>query len=264
MMRRSIEMLLALLILAGLALALRQDLADLALSQGQARLRAGDLGGAAAAFARAAALGRDAAPLAYNLGVSLYRKGEYLRARDQFSAALATAGPELAAAIRYNRGNSQFRQGERLAGSDREAARAFFREAVADYGKALSLEPGAVDAGANLGLARERLAALGSEPARAGSRRDAGAERPGKSEAGSGKGQRAETTQAQPATGQAAASRARAAARTDAVASPGKTRRDLTRQEAERLLNEARGREKPAGMPHGDHAGQSAKPDRDW
>jgi len=249
-----------LLTLAGLAIILRHDLANLARYLGSARLQAGDVMGAAAAFRHAVALGGDAAPLAYNLGVSLYRKGEYLRAREQFAAALATAGPNLRAATLYNRGNCQFRQAERLAAGDQEAARRFFQEAISDYGKALALAPDAVDAGGNLNLARVRLAALGAD---AGNPHTAGAEKPPQEKVGNGS--KAGTKHAQPATKQAAAGAAQEAERADASATSGKTRRDLTRNEAERLLNEARGREKPAGMPHrGNRNGPLAKPDRDW
>lgn len=265
MKRRPVQAIVALLVMAGLAIALRQDLANLALYQGNARLRAGDVSGAEAAFARAVSLGGAAAPLAYNLGVSLYRKGEYLRAREQFAAALATAGPELKVAIHYNLGNCQFRQGERLATGDREAARRSFQEAAADYGKALALVPDASDAGGNLNLARARLAALGSERERDAGQGRGGTDQAQKSEAGNG--QKEGSRQAQPAANQqkASAGAAQEAERADAAATLGKPHRDLTRHEAERLLNEARGREKPAGLPHGGKLdGQLAKPERDW
>jgi len=265
MKRRSVRILLALLVLAGLALALRQDLANLALYQGNARLHAGDIGGAQAAFARAVVLGGDAAPLVYNLGVSLYRKGEYLRAREQFAAALATAAPALKAAIHYNRGNCQFRLGERLAGSDPHAARRFFQEAIADYGKALAPAPDAADAGGNLNLARGRLAALGSAPANADKQRNVGADQAQQSVAGKGAQDATRQARAAASRQKASAGAAREAERADAAATAAKSRRDLSRSEAERLLNEARGREKPAGMLHSEKdVGRLARPEQDW
>jgi tetratricopeptide (TPR) repeat protein len=266
MKRRAVHTLLALLALAVLAIVLRQDLANLAVYQGDARLRTGDVGGAQAAFSRAAALGAAAAPLAYNLGVSLYRTGDYRRAHEQFGAALATAAPALAVAIHYNRGNCQFRQGERLVARDPEGARRFYQEAAADYGRALALAPRAADAGGNLKLARTRLAALGGGLAPADRQRSPGADQAQQSVAG--KGARDATRQVQQEAAPrkpASAGAAQEAERADAAATQGKSRRDLTRSEAERLLNDARGREKPAGMPHGEKdVGQLGKPERDW
>ena len=256
MTRRPQTWLPALLLLASLGLALRQDLAHLAVRQGHGSLGRGDVPGAAAAFARAGALGQPAAPLAFNLGVTLYRAGDYPRARDQFTTALASADPALAAASHYNRGNSQFRLGERLAAGDREAARRLFQAAIADYGQA-----GTADARANLGLVRARLAVLGGESAQGGERRPAATAQA--QPAGDGIGKDAK---AMPAAGQAAAAHtAREAEHADAKASLGKTRPALSRQEAERLLNEARGRERPAGPLHaGSQNGPLAKPERDW
>ena len=58
---------------------------------------------------------------------------------------------------------------------------------------------------------------------------------------------------------------AQAADGADDALGKGKPRRDLTQPEVERLLNEARGRERPAGMPHaGNPAGKLAQPDKDW
>ena len=264
MKHRPIHWLLVLLVLVGLALALRQDLANLALRQGNTHLRDGDATAAQAAYARAITLGQPAAPLAYNLGVSLYRKGDYPQAQAQFTAALAAAGPELAVAGYYNRGNSRFRQAERLVADDPAAARRSFQEAAADYAQALALAPGAADAHGNLGLARARLAGLENEAAPPERKRAAGADPAQKAEAGGGP--KARTRQERPAAGQAAAGDAgKETARADAAASSGKTRRALSRQEAERLLNEARGRERPAGTPlHGRQDGQLAQPERDW
>jgi len=254
---------LALLVMAALAHTLRHDLAHLAVYQGNARLQAGDASGAAAAWQRAVTLGREAAPLAYNLGVSGYRKGEYAQARKQFAAALATAAPNLREALHYNLGNCQFRLGEQLAARDPQAARGLFQAAIADYGKALALSANAVDASHNLALARARFAALGNGPAKSRSPRAAGAER---SPAGSaGNRPPAATGKAKAQASQTPAGAAQAAARADATATAGKPRRDLTQTEAERLLNEARGREKLAGSPHrGNQNKALAKPERDW
>jgi tetratricopeptide (TPR) repeat protein len=249
--------------LALLGLTLRQDLANLARVQGQARLQAGDVAGAERLRERVLALGSEVTDLDYNLGVAHYRKGAFTLARQRFSEALATAEPGLAAAIHYNLGNTHFRQGEGLARHDTAAAAAHFREAMADYRRVLSLTPRATDADANLRLAQVRyttLAARAAPGTRRSPERDSG--RQGEGGADQGDRRRSESTAVQ---GKAAPGAAQEAARADASAGAGKARRDLTRSEAERLLNDARGRELAVGLPHvGRHAGQLAGPEKDW
>lgn len=266
MKRRVGEAIVMLLILGGLVMALRQDLMNLALNQGKTRLLAGDVTGAETAFRRAAALGGDAAPLVYNVGVGMYRKGEFQQAQRMFSVTLATAGAGLQAATLYNRGNCLFRQGEQLAVRDQEAARTKFQEAIADYGKALSLSPGAADIGGNLARARARLARLANGNARVPDtartkhvKSPEGAASPD-SNAGTGHSPAPAPNQ-QMADGSAA----QGASGTESPTTAGKPRRELTWNEAERLLNEARGREKLAGPPHAGNPNEPlAKPDKDW
>jgi tetratricopeptide (TPR) repeat protein len=269
MTRALTNTLLGLLAVAGLTVTLQQDLSSLSLSQGTARLQTGDLSGAEMAFNRAISLGSDAAPLAYNLGVSLYRKGDFVRAQQQFATALATAGPDLAAAIHYNRGNSRFRQGELLAANDPQAARSLLSEAMADYRQALAGDPEATDAAGNLAAARLRLAALGKAASPDGSSRPPASDEKRAGETAKDQGSKAESEPKKAdssSTPEATtADAAQAADGTDDSLGKGKPRRDLTQPEVERLLNEARGRERPAGVPHaGNPAGKLAQPDKDW
>lgn len=266
MKRRFGLLVLVLLALAALAAALRHDLANLAIRQGAGRLSDGDWAGAQAAFARAIALGRDSALLRYDLGVSLYRGGEFDQARQQFEAALVSAPPDMVVAVRFNRGNSYYRLAERRAGGDREAAEKFLRAAIADYGEALVHDPAAADARGNLDLSRSRLAALtaaaGGDQARQsrrpGAERQAGAAASGPETAAG----RQQAVPGQPAAADGSAGRA------DSPVPPGSTgkaRRDISRTEAERLLNDARGREQLAGSLHGGRPhGQVAQPEKDW
>ncbi len=269
MTRALANTLLGLLAVTGLTFTLHQDLTSLALHQGTARLQSGDPSGAEKAFNRALSLGSDAAPLAYNLGVGLYRQGDFARAQQQFATALATAGPDLAAAIHYNRGNSRFRQGELLAASDPPAARSLLSDAMADYGQALAADPDAADAAGNLAAARLRLAALGRKTSSEDSRQPAGSDEKqagetARNQASKAEGERtkADSSSTPPAT---TADAAQAADGADDSLGKGKPRQVLTQPEVERLLNEARGRERPAGVPHtGNHAGKLAQPDKDW
>lgn len=256
MRRRAVYIVLIPVILAALALALRQDLSSLALRTGEQRLGAGDVQGAWQAFQRAIALGVDAAPLRYNLGVTHYRNGQYAQARSQFDAAIARAGSGLLPAALYNRGNALFRQAERSAPHDPAAATRLFQAAIADYDKALALMPGAMDANANLGLARQRLAVL---QGRAGADNvpPKGANQGQAAEKPAGQASRSGVTRPGRAEGKPKASN-------DPSAS-GRARKTLSQAEVERLLNDARGRDLPAGALHGGgDPGRQSRPDRDW
>lgn len=248
--------LLAFLVLA--AFAVHRDLMQLSLFQGASRLLAGDVHGAEAALQRAHTLGAHSPALAYNLGVSHYRRGEYAQARRQFTAALAAT--ELAAASHYNLGNCRFREAEQLATSDPRAATALFQEAIGAYTEALALAPGARDAGANLNLARARHGTLMASTGREAKSRPQPPAAPPQADAG----QRGRAA----APGQAAPSQTAAGRSADPGAetpAQGKARRNLSRSEALRMLNEARGRELPAGPAHaGRHTGALAGAERDW
>lgn len=272
MKRQIVLSALFLLACAVLTLALRQDLAHLAVKQGDERLRAGDAAGAQAAFDRAIALGADAAPLRYNLGVGYFRKGEFDKAMGMFDAALTTAGPELAAAVYFNRGNSSYRAAERRFPHDRLAAGKLFQTAVADYGQALARTPNADDARDNLSLAQTRLAAMGmgTEEMHGKNVRKDNAEQPR-----SPSGARAENAvrhgSSRPAIDKADAKSGATekSGSDDELANPAKSRRELapnmTLTEAERLLNDARGRDKPAGpLLDARKHGRMGKPEMDW
>lgn len=253
-----------------LAAALRHDLASWSARQGMARLGAGDVAGAEAAFRRAIGFGEPAAPLHFNLGVAHYRDHAHAPARGQFDLAIAAAAsqPELRQAAHYNRGNSFYRQAESVSGRDRRAAIPLLRQAMDDYRQALALAPGDANARGNLDLAQARLRGLVSglggdkqdgrakagqgkagEPAGASPPKDAGRSA-GKTPPGDAK------------PGDQAGSRSEGG---DPPSSGGKPSRALTQKEVERLLNDARGRERPAGSLHGGgKLGPLSMPDKDW
>lgn len=262
MRRRPIRLLVILACLAALLPALRADLASLAAHQGSARLRAGDVTTAEAAFTYAVKLGSDAAALSYNLGVIRYQKGDFARAQRHFDAAIASAEPSLLAAAHYNRGNSLVRQAGQLPVQERQAATILLQRALADYKRTLALVPGAADARHNLALVQTRLNTLATAPSRP--------EHPG----GADNDQRRSTTAA---SLQASAPRAEARAAAGNQAPAGQpadgpdtgaiepSREALTHAEATQLLNDVRGRERPLGLLRDDRApGRSAAPDRDW
>jgi len=257
------------LCLAGLGLMLRHDLALLAWREGRQALAGGEHQRALRALQRAAQGGRQgSAQLAFDTGIALYRLEDFPRARALFALASAADEPRLRTAALYNSGNCAFREAEQKAASDRGAAGILLQQASLDYGRALAADPGAADARQNLALARTRLAALqgagegegGTGPAKPGGARGAkdggGKESPprtGKTEGeqGEARGERAPgRTPGKPAS---------------RAAQQGKPRPQLTRDHAERLLSEARGREAfAARLPGSGGAARLAPPDKDW
>lgn len=266
MTRLPVRLFPALFVLALLLLALRQDLSSLALNYGSARLRSGDVAGAQTAFRRAVELGRDAAPLSYNLGVTLYHKGEFVLARRHFDAAIASAGPSLLPAAHYNRGNSLYRQAGKLADRDRRAAISLLQQALADYRRTLSLAPEATDARYNMNLVEMRLKVLMAGLAKADRQADTENDRPR-----SAVTQNIQNAASQTGTQEVASRKPSASQSTSQADHPDPSgagegsRRNLTHAEAARLLSQARGRERPLGLPHGEReSGPVAGPDKDW
>jgi len=257
-MKRLRLVVLVLALLLALFFSLRHDLTQAAWRQGDALLRANDAAGAEIAFRRAIALHGDSVPLLYDLGVSLYRKGDFAAARRQFAAALAAAEPGLSAAIHYNLGNCEFRLAEQEATKARDAARHRLKDAVANFGKALALadnDAEGADARENMAIAQAKLLMFGEgEGGGSASRersdglgdgRKTGAD--ARSQAGpDGAQPKADNGGKSAGTGQP-----RAAERANPGGMGGKPRAELSRGEAERLLDTARGRERLSGMPHG-------------
>ncbi len=257
----------ALLVLLGLAcliFALRHDLGELALRRGETRLRAGDIVGAKAALDQAIALGGDGAPLAYNLGVDQYRKGDFAQAMKLFDAAKTSDIPGLRAAALYNQGNSEFRLAERLSATRPEAAMDAYRKAVTQYDEAW-LQAAAADVSSNRALSMDKLAALAQAQKEALGRLAGKQPPPSRESGGNGLGKGTEASRPHKDSRQAGTGELRRADAPAPSATAGKSRRELTRAEAERLLNDARGREQPMGMPHvHKQAGPLAQPDLDW
>ncbi len=256
--------------LVGLAVAVRHDLAGWFQQTGRARWEAGDYAGAEAAFRRALGLGDDAAARAYDLGVSLYRKGDLAQAQQQFAAATVTTAPGLVAAARYNRGNSLYRQGEQLAARDRAGR----RRDVSRGHRRLSRGAGPVSRRRRCGgqpePCRGTAGRTGARWARDQRPPPAGTEKPIIPSGADGNGVRDAKGQAsarQATTPQSAVAGQAPGADSaeDPAITSGKARPDLTPGEVERLLNEARGRERPAGNLHDGKPNQPlARPEKDW
>jgi hypothetical protein len=270
MRRRATPAIAVFLVLAGLGVLLRHDLALQAWRQGNDRLAAGD-NGAALAFLQKAERGRPSSlPISFDTGVALYRLGDFPQARARFAA--AAADPGLRASARYNLGNCAFRQGEKAAATDRDGAKRLFQEAAGEYQQALVGAPGAADARHNLAVVRARLADLavaagkggGSEAARSGN------EPAGKGAAQSGKEGKQARREGDEANGRQSEKSPETAGRpsgdkSEAPVQARKAAPPLSRAEAERLLNEARGREAiSAPLATKGERARLARPEKDW
>jgi hypothetical protein len=272
MRRRAIPAIVIFLFLAGLGVILRHDLALLAWRQGNDLLRAGDYHGAVAFLHRADCGTPNSLPIAFDTGVALYRLEDFQQARARFVIASASDDLALRGAARYNLGNCAFRQGEKVASADRQAARRFFQEAAREYEQTLVIAPGAADARHNLAVVRKRLADLGVDAGRdaRSNAAQSGNERAGNGDAKSGKEGKEARRGGESATGRRAESSKETAGRSpgdksDAPAHSGKAQPKLTRDEAERLVNEARGgKTMSAALPAKGDRGRLARPDKDW
>jgi hypothetical protein len=200
--------------------------------------------------------------LGYNLGVIHYRNREYELARSHFDTATA-ASPPLGLAARYNRGNALYRLAEQRMEKDPEAAAGLMLLAMADYRAVLEDMPGDQDASHNLEMSQARWVAITS--GRNG-REEAG-DAPFGSAAAAGQPQpdRAPPGKAEAGSKQESGRSARQEGEEHSAHFPARSQSELPRAEVDRLLNEARGRERPAGELHGGGGlGRSAKPEKDW
>ena len=273
-MRRLVPVLTALLILALLAPLMRHDLALWDWRQGKERLQAGDHGAALSFLSRAASRSPQSLPIAFDSGVACYRLGQLQQASALFRAASASDDPLLKAAALYNLGNCAFRMGEQAAAADPQGARRQFQEAERQYLLALAVASDAADARHNLDLVRSRLARL-QHPAApdalpAPSKRAEGnappaaapGAKPGREPQTGSEGRQGERLDG----GEDAPPRA-GSARTDGKGQGAKAGPELTKDQALKLLSEARGRETLSALPPGKirgEGGRSQAPEKDW
>ena len=273
-MRRLVPVLTALLLLALLAPLMRHDVALWDWRRGKERLQAGDHSAALSFLSRAASRSPRSLPIAFDTGVACYRLGELQRASGLFRAASRSDDPLLKAAALYNLGNCAFRMAEKAAAADREGARRQFREAGRQYRLALAVASDAADARHNLDLVRSRLARLAesaaSDARRAPSKRAeanaaqsaAPGAKPGREPRTGSEGRQGEGMEG----GQDAPPRPGSDG-TDGKGQGAKGGPVLTRDQALRLLSEARGRETLSALPPGrirGEGGRSAAPEKDW
>ena len=130
-------------------------------AQGNALWRAKRHPEAVVVYQKALALRPDSPEATYDLGVALYRMGDFTRALENFdrAARLARRG-RIASLARYNAGNSAFQQGLSLAYSDPRGALSLMEHALASYCEAQRLDVGLRDASLNSEVVRKWLKLL--------------------------------------------------------------------------------------------------------
>ena len=98
--------------------------------------------------------------LHFDLGDVQYRKKDFARAKDSFTAALATDDLALQAKAYYNLGNTEYQLGRSTLKTDPEQSIAHYGQAVKSFEGCLKLRPGDKDARENLALVKNKLEKL--------------------------------------------------------------------------------------------------------
>lgn len=83
---------------------------------------------------------KDSPILNYNLGTTLYKKGDYLLAIEYFTKALQTEDRDLEVKANYNIGNCKFRLGEQSQKINPQGTAELYREALDYYQRASELD----------------------------------------------------------------------------------------------------------------------------
>jgi len=109
----------------------------------------------------------------YNLGTLLYHQGEYHRANEMLSQALAGAGDALRQRAAYNLGNTRYRRGRIQEFRNPEQAIQLYQDALKDYRFTIQQDPEDRDAQFNYELTRNRLEALKQQQEQASQRSQA-------------------------------------------------------------------------------------------
>jgi Ca-activated chloride channel family protein len=106
------------------------------------------------------------ARLQYNLGAAAYRARDYATAASAFSNALRTQEIPLQQSAYYNLGNALFRQGERGAATNPQATIRIWQQSIGAYDTALQMRPADADAKFNRDVVQRRLDELQKQQSR--------------------------------------------------------------------------------------------------
>jgi len=112
--------------------------------EGNKAFKEGDYNSALGLYREAEAEKPELPEIHYNIGSALYKEGKYEEAADRFQKAFTTEEVKNEAQARYNLGNVYYRSGD-------------YQKAIEAYQKSLELVPEDMDAKYNLELARKML-----------------------------------------------------------------------------------------------------------
>ena len=194
----------------------------------------------------------------FNRGVAACRMGNYSAALSVFRSASSSDDQRLRGKALYNLGTTLLRMVPEQGVASGAADERHLREAVKSLQDASSLDPSADDAAVNLNIARVRLSAIlkGTEQRATGD-----VPQPQQRQGTSGVGEKKQGEPKAPGKGAAKSGQA-----TDRDQEEAKRRRlAMDRNEALRMLDEARGREAlRSATPAFDQGGGLTPPEKDW
>ncbi|MBT0665830.1 hypothetical protein KI809_16085 [Geobacter pelophilus] len=248
-MNRPVKICLVLVAIALIAAAVRFDLLQYKNSRAYASFRQGDLNGALADWS----LLRDNKEAAYNRGVAFFRKGELEKAATEFKIAAASAKHAVRQKSLYNLGTVMLKSG--ISTSDQNTAKQRLETATVALQDALRLDAGDIDARHNEAIASSSLAAINRQI----------------SLKQQGEKTHQETPQAKQQDkakkGEQSNQPGKPSEETAEGDAKGKSRqaRPMSKDDANRLLNDARGRETlRSATAAGSKPSNMAPPDKDW
>jgi tetratricopeptide (TPR) repeat protein len=195
-----------------------------------------------------------------NAGAALYKKEEYQKAGEFFGERLAYGDAPLAAPLHYNIGNSRYRQGRQSEKVNPEMAASLYREALACYQKSLRLNPADPDALYNMALTEAKLKAIADQAVKkegegqADRKREGGGESPKNRPAGDLHDRGSELQSPDSASAENIRLSGENKKGADRRAAPGQLKvkkGEMSRKDAEMLLEEYRQMEEHQGRPGG-------------
>jgi tetratricopeptide (TPR) repeat protein len=153
-MNRPVKICLVLVAIALIAAAVRFDLLQYRNNRAYASFRQGDLNGALSDWS----LLGDNKEAAYNRGVAFFRKGELEKAASEFKMAAASEKHAVRQKSLYNLGTVMLKSG--ISTSDQNTAKQRLETATSALQDALRLDAGDIDARHNEAIASSSLAAI--------------------------------------------------------------------------------------------------------
>jgi tetratricopeptide (TPR) repeat protein len=241
------------LLFALLALALWRDLARFINYLGEQNYRRGNFVAACNYWQTAARISGDVDVARFNIGVARYRMGAFSSAASSFTA---VKNGKLRYKYLYNAGNSLARRAEECAASNVADSKRYYEAALEHYRSALLLNPGDQDIQTNLNIVAIQVSR--HEHPHAGTRQPK-AKQSGESTTGT---QQRATPRNVPAAVPGTQGGQPATNNQDA---PGRRRKAMGREQAERILNEKRGQEALVSATKAAPGGASmTRTEKDW